>query len=250
MTALSLFNSSMTTLIAYANIQQPFSFDEIPPELVPENLLTLRTKNPRVYQRYQCQKLAHFLLWQLLKMAGENTAILGKIERTASGRPYFPNESIDFNISHSGDWVAVILERNGEKKSAVGIDIEFPKQRHFLDLMRHFAPEDEVIWFSRQLDNEGAFYRSWCLREAILKSQGVGIVKLSEVRHLPHELKIFSNYCPQGKLFFSSELPFYLAVFTNQLQNQPHFLRWNGKRLEKKILEHLIYYDVNQIENI
>ncbi|OOF54508.1 4'-phosphopantetheinyl transferase family protein [Rodentibacter genomosp. 2] len=235
----------MTTLIAYANIQQSFPFCEIPPELVPESLLTLQSENPRVWQRYQCRKLAHFLLWQLLKMTGKNTALLGQIKRTESGRPYFPNETIDFNISHSGDWVAVILKNNEEKKSTVGIDIEFPKQRYFLGLMQHFAPEDEVIWFSQQSDAEGAFYRSWCLREAILKSQGVGIVKLSEVRHLPDKLKIFSDYCPQGKLFFTNELPFYLAAFTNQLKNQPHFLQWNGKNLEQKILKHLIHYDVN-----
>lgn len=245
MTALSHFNCSMTTLIAYANIQQPFPFYEIPPELVPESLLTFQSENSRVRQRQQCQKLAHFLLWQLLKITGKNTALLGGIERTESGRPYFPNDPIDFNISHSGDWVAVILEDNGEKKSAVGIDIEFPKQRHFLGLMQHFAPKDEVVWFSQQLDTEGAFYRSWCLREAILKSQGVGIVKLSEVRHLPYELKIFSDYCPPGGLFFTNELPFYLAAFTNQPQNQPHFLQWDGKKLEQKILEQLIHYDVN-----
>ncbi|OOF53763.1 4'-phosphopantetheinyl transferase [Rodentibacter genomosp. 2] len=236
----------MTTLIAYANIQQPFPFGEIPSELVPENLLTLQSDNPRVWQRHQCRRLAHFLLWQLLKITGKNTALLGQIERTESGRPYFSNETIDFNMSHSGDWVAVILENNEEKESIVGIDIEFPKQRHFLDLMKHFAAEREVIWFTQQSDSEGAFYRSWCLREAILKSQGVGIMKLSEVCHLPNELKIFSDYCPQGKLFFTDELPFYLAFFVNQCQNQPHFLRWNGKNFDRKMLNQLIHYDVNK----
>lgn len=245
MTALSPINCFMTTLIAYANIQQPFPFDEIPPEILPESLLTLQSENPRVRQRHQCQKLAHFLLWKLLKTVGKNSALLGKIERTESGRPYFPNETIDFNISHSADWVAVILQNRAEKKSTVGIDIEFPKQRYFLGLMQHFAPEDEVMWFSQQSDIEGTFYRSWCLREAILKSQGVGIVKLSEVHHLPYELKIFSDYCPQGKLFFTNELPFYLAAFTNQLKNQPHFLCWDGKTLKQKTLDRLIHYEVN-----
>ncbi|THA19453.1 4'-phosphopantetheinyl transferase, partial [Rodentibacter pneumotropicus] len=27
--------------------------------------------------------------------------------------------------------------------------------------------------------------------------------------------------------------------------NQPHFLQWDGKKLEQKILDQLIHYDVN-----
>ncbi len=50
----------MTTLIAYANIQQPFPFDEIPRKLVPENLHTEPQGNSRITQRHQCRRLAHF----------------------------------------------------------------------------------------------------------------------------------------------------------------------------------------------
>ena len=114
----------MTTFIAYANIQQPFPFDEIPRELVPENLHTEPKGNSRITQRHQCRRLAHFLLWQLLKTAEKSTALLGRIYRTQSDRPQFPVENIDFNISHSGDWVAVLLHINESEKSAVGIDID------------------------------------------------------------------------------------------------------------------------------
>ena len=76
--------------------------------------------------------------------------------------------------------------------------------------MAHFAPQAEQEWFAKQLDEEQAFYRCWCLREAVLKSQGVGIVKLSSVVHLPERLQIFSDYCPKGELIFTDELPFIL----------------------------------------
>ncbi|OOF59765.1 4'-phosphopantetheinyl transferase family protein [Rodentibacter myodis] len=234
----------MPTFIAYANIWQPFAFNEIPLEFVPENLSAAPSENFRVKQRHQCRRLAHFLLWELLKMARKSTALLGQIQHTESGRPYFRNETIDFNISHSGDWVAVLLNVQEDNQSAVGIDIELPKKRNFLALMEYFAPDDEVNWFTRQ-PAENAFYRCWCLREAVLKSQGVGIVKLSEVRHLPNEYKIFSDYCPQGELIFTDELPFYFAAFVNSVQNRPHFFQWNGDRLEQKTLRHLIRYQVN-----
>ena len=236
----------MTTFIAYANIQQPFSFDEIPTELAPENLRTEPQGNYRITQRHQCRRLAHFLLWQLLKTAGKSTALLGQIYRTQSGRPQFPVENIDFNISHSGDWVAVLLHINESEKSAVGIDIEFSKKRNFSALMAHFSPQAEQEWFAKQPDAELAFYRCWCLREAVLKSQGVGIVKLSSVLHLPERLQIFSDYCPKGELLFTDELPFYFAAFINQSKIQLQFYQWDGKNLVGKNIQKSLIYQVNE----
>jgi len=190
--------------------------------------------------------LAHFLLWQLLKTAEKSTALLGQIYRTQSDRPQFPVENIDFNISHSGDWVAVLLHINESEKSAVGIDIEFSKKRNFSALMAHFAPQAEQDWFAKQPDEEQAFYRCWCLREAVLKSQGVGIVKLSSVMHLPKQLQIFSDYCPKGELIFTDELPFYFAAFINQSKIQPHFYHWDRKKLLEKNIKKSLIYQVNE----
>ena len=242
------FLITMTTLIAWGNINTSFPFHEIPTELVPANLIATNNDNPRVQQRWQCRRLAHFLLWQLLKTSQKQTALLGRISRTQSGRPQFPLLDIDFNISHSGDWVAVILHinENGEK-SAVGIDIEFPyKTRPYSALLAHFAHHEEICWFQQQLDAQSAFYRIWCLREAILKSQGIGIVKLSEVIHHPETLQLHSAYCPRGQLIFSDNLPFYLAFFVNQntLTNIQYFT-WHNDRLKPQTLLHKIHYDVN-----
>lgn len=235
----------MTTLIAYGNIQQPFDFDSIPTAWIPEKLQPISNGNPRIMQRHQCRRLAHFLLWQLLKISGKSPALLSQIQRTQSGRPYFPDGSVDFNISHSGDWVAVMLKIGNEKQSAVGIDIELSKKRRFSALIAHFAPQDEVEWLAQQPHTETAFYRCWCLREAVLKSQGVGIVKLSEVIHLPENLKIYSDYCPKGRLWFTDELPFYLAFFENCPENTPHFFHWNDNHLQPVQLQKPLIYQVN-----
>ncbi|WP_439287014.1 4'-phosphopantetheinyl transferase family protein [Lonepinella sp. BR2357] len=230
----------MSTLIAYANIHQPFPMD-----------LALgcgqNKLNPRIQQRYHCRQLAQFLLNKLCKKAQINTALLGQIYRTASGRPQFPVENIDFNISHSGDWVAVILNVAENEKSAVGIDIEFPqKQRDYPALLSHFASPLEQQWFAQQSHPEKAFYRIWCLREAILKSQGVGIVKLNEVQHDPVAQTLHSAYCPQGQLTFTAEFPFYLAVFAEQsaVQNAQYFY-WHEDKLQPKLLQNCLNYAVN-----
>ena len=238
----------MTTLIAWGNIHTPFPFHDIPADLIPANLLTLSHGNPRMQQRWQCRRLAHFLLWQLLKTAEKPTALLGQISRTETDRPQFPFSDFDFNISHSGDWVAVILHISppGEK-SAVGIDIESPsKERPYLALLEHFASAEEINWFQQQTNPKSAFYRIWCLREAVLKSQGVGIAKLSDVTHQPETLHIFSAHCPRGQLCFTDELPFYLAYFVNQTPiKSPYFWTWDGEHLQPQRLVHKIHYDVN-----
>ena len=141
--------------------------------------------------------------------------------------------------------MAVILDIRNEEKSAVGIDIEFPKIRNFTALMEHIAPKEEIDWFHHQQDSLKAFYRCWCLREAVLKSQGFGIVKLSNVRHFPEQQKIFSDYCPQGKLWFTDELPVYLAAFVNHQEKLPHFYEWNRESLQIKELEKYVLYEVN-----
>ncbi|WP_032093671.1 4'-phosphopantetheinyl transferase superfamily protein [Necropsobacter rosorum] len=237
----------MTLFVACGNIQQPYPLQDIPADLFTDELLLPSNGNPRVRQRHRCRWVAHFLLWKLLKKAQINTALLGRIYRTASGRPQFPIPHIDFNISHCGDWVAVILQiGNQHQHSVVGIDIEYAqKARNYTALLGHFASECEQQWFLRQQDAAGSFYRIWCLREAVLKSQGVGIVKLSEVRHDPLNLSLHSAYCPRGQLLFSAQFPFYLAFFTNLGFAALQCFRWDGEGLAAEKLQHPLIYSVN-----
>ena len=100
--------------------------------------------------------------------------------------------------------------------------------------MAHFAPQAEQEWFAKQLDEEQAFYRCWCLREAVLKSQGVGIVKLSSVVHLPERLQIFSDYCPKGELIFTDEIAFLLCGIYKSVKNSTALLSMGWKKFSRK----------------
>ncbi|CAM3847636.1 4'-phosphopantetheinyl transferase family protein [Avibacterium endocarditidis] len=239
----------MSIFIAWGNIHQSYPFEQIPTALLTPKLRQAPPEQPRLLQRYRCRWVAHFLLWQLLKTAKISTALLAQIAYSPTQRPHFPKPNIDFNISHSGDWVAVILkvDEKNENQSAVGIDIEFPqKERNYAALLGHFAPEQEQQWFAKQPDKKTAFYRIWCLREALLKSQGVGIVKLSEVDHQAENLQLFSAYCPQGEAIFTQELPFYLAVFANETLATAHYFYWNDEGLIPTELRQKICYKVNR----
>ncbi|STO91832.1 4'-phosphopantetheinyl transferase [Canicola haemoglobinophilus] len=143
----------MAIFVAWGNIQQPYPFEIIPLHLLNEQLTHLKSTYKPVQQRYYCRRLAHFLLWQLLQKAEIDTALLGSIQRSFSNRPYFLADNIDFNISHSDDWVAVVLQvEEPHEKSAVGIDIEFVKKnRNYTALLQHFAAPQELVWFNKSL---------------------------------------------------------------------------------------------------
>lgn len=204
----------------------------------------------RQIRKWKSRRLAYFLLHQLFEQHRLDQNLLANIQKMPNGRPYISHPHIDFNLSHSGDWVAIIFSYSQTPK-VVGIDIEQPyKPRRFQALLNHYASVEEIIALQDpqilpQLGTqEQRFYLSWCLREAVLKSQGVGIVKLAEVRHSPSSLTISSAHCPKGILAFYHQLPCYLAYFAEQ-QMPAELFEWKqGKLLS---LQHLspIHYQVN-----
>ena len=86
------------------------------------------------------------------------------------GRPYLEGCSLDFNLSHSGDWVVAAFFRLGR----VGVDIEQVKsERKLRAIARRFFSADEAL----QVEQGPAevFYRLWTGKEAALKMTGQGI---------------------------------------------------------------------------
>ena len=115
------------------SITEPFS----PPEHLTERQL----------KRWKSRRMAKFLLKTLLKKHGFNPNLAEQIQRAKNGRPYFAQQEIDFNITHSGDYVAIIFAKtaSGERSPVVGIDLEHPqKTRRFEPLIRHYADAVEA----------------------------------------------------------------------------------------------------------
>lgn len=74
-----------------------------------------------------------------------------------------------FNLSHSGDWVALVL---GEDE--VGCDVERLRQADALRLGKIVFTENELRLISDSPDRLGVFYRIWTKKEALLKCMGKG----------------------------------------------------------------------------
>lgn len=138
-----------------------------------------------------------------LKHLGYVEISLEHLSLDSYNRPYLPG-NVDFNISHSGDYVVCVI---GEDIK-VGIDIERVQAIDFLNMkgiMNHL--EWRCIHMSDHPLQE--FFRFWTVKEAALKAAGVGFLttlyqemKLSD--HVIYmnddmwhyqELKIDANYC-------------------------------------------------------
>lgn len=93
--------------------------------------------------------------------------------RTPYGKPFCPETSTDFSISHSGSivWVALC------NCAAVGIDVE--KIRPLPDaaeLTSQLHPQErEALLCLPPAALETAFYRCWTRKEAVLKAVGMGL---------------------------------------------------------------------------
>jgi 4'-phosphopantetheinyl transferase len=81
----------------------------------------------------------------------------------------------DFNISHAGNHVAVVVGRG-----SVGVDIEQYREVREMEsiVARYFHPKEQAAW--RDLPparQPAAFFLLWSAREAAMKCAGLGLAK-------------------------------------------------------------------------
>ncbi|MFG1205027.1 4'-phosphopantetheinyl transferase superfamily protein [Xanthobacter aminoxidans] len=120
--------------------------------------------------------LARTLLGAALGLAPAAVPVV----RGANGRPGLDRaglgvtSDLDFNLTHSGSWVAVGLARGG----TIGVDVE---KARGLDLWTRLAPDfmdeaDRTRWSAlSEGDRAASALRQWCGKEAVLKATGEGL---------------------------------------------------------------------------
>jgi len=91
------------------------------------------------------------------------------------GKPQLqPPSELQFNTSHSGQWVLIGVVRGRE----IGVDIEGIRPSSDLaGLAAMTLAVEELAWFRSLSPSEQvtAFYRFWTRKEAVLKAQGSGL---------------------------------------------------------------------------
>jgi 4'-phosphopantetheinyl transferase len=95
-----------------------------------------------------------------------------KFSNNKYGKPVLLQpEGINFNISHSGDWIVCALDNK-----PVGIDVEIIKPIDF-NIAKMFFTEVEYNDLMTKDDNERLryFYTLWTLKESYIKAVGKGL---------------------------------------------------------------------------
>lgn len=112
------------------------------------------------------RKLLKFAVQDLF---GLNTDTL-VITKNEHGKPYFQDvRGIEFNISHSGDYVAVML---GDTHIGVDIQTVRPVKERVIYKM---CNDDECSFVFSDTETDRAFIRLWTLKESYVKALGTGM---------------------------------------------------------------------------
>lgn len=173
----------------------------------------LQERNSR-FIRWQDKHLHLFgklLFIEALKTHGVETDIWNYVEYNSCKRPYLTLHDIDFNISHSGNFVTCAIGKN----IRLGIDIEENRNVNFKNFQNVMTPEqwDEINKASYPIKE---FYKYWTIKESVIKADGRGFL-------IPlDKLKVINNTVQyEDKLWFVQELEIHsgynAALATNQL---------------------------------
>lgn len=99
-----------------------------------------------------------------------------QLNYTEKDRPFFNDLDIDFNISHSGKYVALVIGND-----RYGIDIEQHRPVK-IDLFNRQFTENEWKLIRGSKDELYQFFQFWAIKEAAIKADGRGVEVLSKTQ--------------------------------------------------------------------
>lgn len=133
---------------------------------------------------HRAKRLQHLAARYLLEEL-EASFPTRSIRVSGAGKPYLPDDSFHFSLSHSGDFAVAIVGRQG----AVGIDVEKITPKVERVAAKFLRPEE--LAFISQEHRRDHLTLCWCIKETAIKWFGKGGVDFREnVRLTPFPLSI------------------------------------------------------------
>lgn len=86
------------------------------------------------------------------------------------GKPYLRNSNVNFNISHSGQWIVI-----GFSNSPIGVDVEEKEVTNVHKVLEFFSDNDREYFYTYCGDVKKAFKFFWSAKEAWVKYLGIGL---------------------------------------------------------------------------
>lgn len=148
------------------------------PEYLLESLMDYASEKKEKLNRYHRKEdrirgllgelLIHKIISEVLNIPHSNL----KFMTNAYGKPFVNECELEFNLSHSGDWVVCAFDQN-----PVGIDIEKIDTIN-LELAHRFFTQEEYNYIMRGYDERQQrkrFYLVWSAKESVMKAVGKGL---------------------------------------------------------------------------
>ena len=132
--------------------------------------------------------LGKILLLEALKQYGYPSDCLNNLSYSPYNRPFL-DDSIDFNISHSGGYVMCAVNKEGR----VGIDIERMKPLNFAEFRSYMTTEE---WNTMQEvpDQLEYFYELWTVKESVIKGEGRGLsIPLLDIHWVDETASVYKS---------------------------------------------------------
>lgn len=133
-------------------------------------------KQARFEQLHQLKNERRLILERVLKNYLESPIVF---RETASGKPFIEHHHLQFNTSHSGNFLAIAIHIS----TPLGVDIERLKCRDFKQFGARFWGEEFVnthILNQRPAFQALAFFQAWTQTEAWVKCQGQTIFQFTD----------------------------------------------------------------------
>ncbi len=150
--------------VIYTFFDTPFTTDTWNTYLqkLPQEIQT-QVMSFKRWQDKHSSLLGKILLLESLKKYGYPSDCLKNLSYSPYNRPFL-DDSIDFNISHSGKYVVCAINNDGR----VGIDIERMRPLNFAEFRNYMTPEE---WNTLQEspDQSEYFYELWTVKESVIK---------------------------------------------------------------------------------
>jgi len=128
---------------------------------------------------------------------GENS--LKNLTHNEFGKPLLGN--LKFNISHSGHFVIIAASA----KCEVGIDVEVEGSIQSIDDLHSYFTKVEWEDIKTHKNSLMRLYEYWTAKEAVLKAEGTGVSRLSEMELVPFEQAKFKG---EEKIWYLKPLDF------------------------------------------
>ncbi|REG91603.1 4'-phosphopantetheinyl transferase family protein [Flavobacterium aquicola] len=170
------------------------------------------------YQRWEDAQLS--LLGRILLYRGTDnfngTYKETSVKYTKYKKPYFGEDKVCFNISHSGEIVVCAVTNVCD----IGIDIELQRDIQIQDFQSEMT-EGEWIKISTSFNKKGSFYNYWTQKEAVIKGGGKGLSVPLKSFEISKNIAIVEN-----KKFFLKEIKldskYKCHIATSKLVNEKY----------------------------